>query len=58
MAMCALNVVKGMKLNMNKYEKNFESERIYYIKITKDLIEDYLEMINDIEIANKISHNP
>lgn len=43
---------------MNKYEKNFESERIYYIKITKDLIEDYLEMINDIEIANKISHNP
>ena len=47
-----------MKLNMNKYEKIFESERIYYIKITKDLIEDYLEMINDIEIANKISHNP
>ncbi len=43
---------------MNKYEKIFESERIYYIKITKDLIEDYLEMINDIEIANKISHNP
>lgn len=43
---------------MNKYEKVFESERIYYIKITKDLIEDYLEMINDIEIANKISHNP
>lgn len=43
---------------MSKYEKNFESERIYYIKITKDLIEDYLEMINDIEIANKISHNP
>lgn len=43
---------------MNKYEKVFESERIYYIKITKDLIEDYLEMINDIEVANKISHNP
>ena len=43
---------------MDKYEKIFESERIYYIKITKDLIEDYLEMINDIEIANKISHNP
>ena len=43
---------------MNKYEKIFESERIYYIKITKDLIEDYLKMINDIEVANKISHNP
>ena len=43
---------------MNKYEKIFESERIYYIKITKDLIDDYLNMINDIEVANKISHNP
>lgn len=43
---------------MSKYEKIFESERIYYTKITKDLIEDYLKMINDIEVANKISHNP
>ena len=43
---------------MSKYEKKFESERIYYTKITKDLIEDYLKMINDIEVANKISHNP
>ena len=43
---------------MNKYEKIFESERIFYTKITKDLIEDYLKMINDIEVANKISHNP
>lgn len=43
---------------MKKYKKVFESERIYYIKITKDLIDDYLNMINDIEVANKISHNP
>lgn len=38
---------------MSKYEKKFESERIYYTKITKDLIEDYLKMINDIEVAKK-----
>ena len=43
---------------MNKYEKVFESERIYYTKITKELIDDYLNMINDKEVANKISHNP
>ena len=43
---------------MNKYAIVFGSERIFYTKITKDLIEDYLEMINDIEVANKISNNP
>ena len=42
---------------MSKYKKVFESEKIYYTKINKELIEDYLEMINDIEVANKISHN-
>lgn len=43
---------------MSKYEKVFESERIYYTKINKELIEDYLEMINDKEVASQISHKP
>lgn len=43
---------------MEKYEKIFESENIDYIKLNKLLIEDYLEMVNNPEVANKISHNP
>jgi len=36
----------------------FESERINYVKVNEDLINDYLEMVNDPLVANKISHNP
>ena len=36
---------------MNKYEKVFESERIYYTKITKELIDDY----GKNELSKKIS---
>lgn len=43
---------------MEKYKKVFESENIYYIKLNKTLIEEYLKMINDPEVSNKISHNP
>ena len=42
---------------MNDYEIVFESENIYYVKVNEKLIDDYLEMINDPEIASKISHN-
>lgn len=41
---------------MKDYEIIFESENIYYIRINEELIEDYLEMVNDPEVANKISH--
>ena len=43
---------------MEKYKKVFESENIYYIKLNKTLIEEYLKMVNDPEVSNKISHNP
>lgn len=42
---------------MKNYEVVFESENIFYIKQNKSLIEDYLKMVNDPEVANKISHN-
>ena len=40
-----------------EYEKIFESERIIFIKITKKLVNEYLEMVNDIEVQKYISHN-
>lgn len=43
---------------MEKYKKVFESENIYYIKLNKTLIEEYLKMVNNPEVSNKISHNP
>lgn len=43
---------------MKTYQKIFESKNINYIKLNKDLIDDYLKMVNDPEVANKISHNP
>ena len=42
---------------MNDYEIVFESENICYVKVNEKLIDDYLEMINDPEVASKISHN-
>ena len=43
---------------MNKYEVIFESENIVFVKLSIDLMEDYLIMKNDSEVANKLSHNP
>ena len=40
-----------------KYEILFESERIYFIKLTEELVYDYLNMINDKEVQKFISHN-
>ena len=35
----------------------FESERINYIKLTDKLIDDYLKMVNDLEVQKYITHN-
>lgn len=43
---------------MNKYEVIFESENIVFVKLSIDLMEDYLIMKNDSEVANKLSHIP
>lgn len=43
---------------MEKYEIILESENIYYVKVNKDLIDEYLKMVNDPNIASKITHNP
>ena len=40
---------------MNKYEVVFETERIYFVKITEELLHDYLEMVNDADIQKNIS---
>ena len=40
---------------MKNYEIVFESERIYYIKVTKLLVNDYLEMINSKDVNRFIS---
>ena len=39
------------------YEKVFESERIYFVKVTPKLINEYLKMVNDEEVQKYISHN-
>lgn len=36
-------------------EKVFESENLYYVKVNRELINDYLNMINDREIRKLIS---
>ena len=38
------------------YEIIFESERIYFVKLTEKLVNDYLEMVNDVEVQKYISH--
>ena len=38
-----------------KYEIVFESDRIYFIKLTDKLVKDYLNMVNDIEVQKFIS---
>lgn len=39
---------------MDKYEKVFESDRIYYVKLSEGLINDYLVMLNDAELRKNI----
>ncbi len=39
------------------YEIIFESERISFVKLTEKLVQDYLDMVNDIEVQKYISHN-
>lgn len=39
------------------YEIIFDSERINFIKLTEKLVQDYLDMVNDIEVQKFISHN-
>ena len=38
------------------YEVVFESERINYIKVTPELVNEYLDMINDERVQKFISH--
>lgn len=42
---------------MEDFEIIFESERIYFVKLREKLVEDYLIMVNDIEVQKYISHN-
>lgn len=63
-----IDVDKALETNKDIYEplvshesdytKVFESENIDYIKLSENLISDYLAMVNSKEVANKISHNP
>ena len=42
-------------MNM-KYEVIFESKRINFIKLNKDLVNDYLDMVNDDDVQKYIHH--
>ena len=39
------------------YEIIFESDRIYFVRLTEKLVNDYLNMVNDIEVQKYISYN-
>ena len=39
-----------------KYEIVFESDRIYFVRVSEELVQDYLDLINDVEIQKFISH--
>ena len=39
-----------------KYEIIFETDRIYFIKLNEGLIDDYMAMINDLEVQKYITH--
>ena len=39
-----------------EYEIIFESNRIKFIKLSKKLVNDYLDMVNDVEVQRFISH--
>ena len=38
-----------------KYDIVFESDRINFVKINQDLVNDYLDMVNDVEVQKFIS---
>jgi RimJ/RimL family protein N-acetyltransferase len=40
-----------------KYEIIFESERIIFTKLYKELANEYIEMVNDVEVQRFIGHN-
>ena len=40
---------------MNKYDVVFESDNIVYVKLSESLIDDYLKMVNDPNVAKMIS---
>lgn len=48
--------MKETNLTNQGYEIVFESENIYYVKLDEKLVNDYLIMVNDSNVANKISH--
>ena len=48
--------MKETNLTNQGYEIVFESENIYYVKLDERLVNDYLIMVNDPNVANKISH--
>lgn len=48
--------MKKTNLTNQGYEIVFESENIYYVKLDERLVNDYLIMVNDPNVANKISH--
>ena len=39
------------------YEIIFESNRIIFVKLSQKLVNDYLTMVNDIEVQKYISHD-
>ena len=39
------------------YEVIFESDRINFVRVSKELVQDYLDMVNDVEVQKFISHN-
>lgn len=46
-----------MKFNINEFEIMFESERIYFVKLSEKLVYEYMEMVNDIEVQKYITHD-
>ena len=44
------------KKSMRNFEIIFESERIYFVKLSEELVQEYLTMVNDIEVQKYISH--
>lgn len=42
---------------MDTFKILFESERINFIKLSEKLVQDYLDMVNDIEVQKYISHS-
>lgn len=44
-------------IKINEYDILLESNNIYYINLTKKLVYDYIDMINDYEVAKYVSKN-